>query len=50
MRSFLYGVTATDPVTLAISAAILVVTGLAAAGIPAWRAARVDPVTALREE
>lgn len=47
--AFLYGLPATDPVTLVVSAAALVVTGLAAASLPAWRGATLDPMEALRE-
>jgi ABC-type antimicrobial peptide transport system permease subunit len=48
--AFLYGVTPTDPLTLGISVLVLVAVGLGAAAIPARRAARLDPVAALREE
>jgi predicted permease len=50
VASFLYGVTATDPRTLVISALTLVAVALAAGLLPAWRAAAVDPMVALREE
>ena len=46
----LYEVKATDPVTLAAVALTLLATGLAACMIPAWRAMRVDPLVALRNE
>jgi putative ABC transport system permease protein len=50
LASLLYGVTATDPPTfLAVSAALLAISALASA-IPARRAARVDPMAALRHE
>jgi ABC-type antimicrobial peptide transport system permease subunit len=42
------GVSVTDPVTLAVVVAVLAATGLAAALVPARRALRVDPMTALR--
>jgi putative ABC transport system permease protein len=50
LASFLFGLTPTDPFTLAASVAALATVALAAGAIPAWRAARVDPVEALREE
>lgn len=50
VSSFLYGVTPTDAATLSASVALLATVGLAAAAVPAWRAARLDPVAALREE
>ncbi len=49
LASLLYGVTATDVRTLIGSAVLLTITALLAAAIPAWRAARVDPVNALRD-
>jgi ABC-type antimicrobial peptide transport system permease subunit len=50
MRALLYGVTATDPLTYAIVVAVLVGVAVLASLIPASRAARVDPIVALREE
>jgi predicted permease len=44
----LFGVTPTDPVTLAGGCTVLALAGLAASAIPALRAMRVDPVVALR--
>ena len=49
LGSFLFGVTPTDTVTLASSAAVLALIGMLAALIPAVRASRLDPVEALRE-
>jgi predicted permease len=48
LASMFYGVTATDPFTLAGVSILLATVAAAAALIPAWRAARVDPMTALR--
>jgi putative ABC transport system permease protein len=46
----LFDVKPGDPVTLAAVAGVLLATGLAACLIPAWRAMRVDPLVALRNE
>jgi predicted permease len=48
--SFLYGVKPDDPTLLLASALLLAAIGVAAAAMPAWRASRLDPVAALREE
>ena len=50
MSSLLFGVGARDPLTLALTALVLALVALAASWIPAHRAARVDPMTALRCE
>jgi putative ABC transport system permease protein len=48
LRALLFGVTALDPIVYAVVAAALIVVTIAASFAPARRAARVDPVEALR--
>ncbi len=50
MSSFLHGVEATDPMTFAAVAALLTAVALGASYVPALRAARMDPLVALRCE
>jgi predicted permease len=50
LESQLYGVTAADAWTVAVAAGLLSVVAAAAAGIPALRAARIEPMTALRQD
>jgi putative ABC transport system permease protein len=50
LRGLLYGVTPLDGLTIASVVALVAGVALVAVGVPAWRAARVDPVTALRAE
>jgi putative ABC transport system permease protein len=50
MRSFLIGVTPTDPLTITIVFVVLVVIAALASYVPARRAASVDPVRAFRTE
>jgi ABC-type lipoprotein release transport system permease subunit len=47
-RSILFGIAPQDPLTLATTAAILLVAVLAASWLPARRAASIDPVSAMR--
>jgi putative ABC transport system permease protein len=47
-RSILFGIAPQDPLTLAATAAVLLVTVLTASWLPARRAARINPVSALR--
>ena len=50
LTRFLYGITPGDPVTYGAATVLVGGVALAACAIPAWRAARVDPMVALRYE
>jgi putative ABC transport system permease protein len=50
MSTLLFGVAPTDPLTFSLIPALLVMIGLLASYIPALKATRVDPVTAIRYE
>jgi putative ABC transport system permease protein len=50
LRTFLFDLTPSDPVTYAAIVVVLVVTALLASWVPARKASRVDPVIALRAE
>jgi predicted permease len=50
VRSFLFGVSAFDPLVMAGAAFLLLLLALAASPVPAWRAASVDFMQALRSE
>ena len=48
--SMLFGLKPTDPVTIGLSVALLAVVAMVASFLPAMRAARLEPMLALREE
>jgi putative ABC transport system permease protein len=49
LDTLVFGVKASDPLTLAVVAAALLVVAAAASLLPAWRASKLDPVTVLRD-
>jgi predicted permease len=49
LRSFLFGVSAVDPVVLTLAALFVMLLALVASLLPAQRAARIDPMQALRD-
>jgi ABC-type lipoprotein release transport system permease subunit len=50
LAAMLFDVSPLDPVTYLTVTVLLAATAIAASGVPAWRAARVDPATTLRSE
>ena len=50
LHTLLFGVPPTDPLTLGSAALLFVLLGLIACALPAWRAARVNLMDALRQD
>ncbi len=50
LGSLLYGIRPADPVAHAAAVVALLLTAVVACGLPAYRAARIEPMAALREE
>jgi ABC-type antimicrobial peptide transport system permease subunit len=50
LTTMLFGVQPLDPLTFAAVTIVLALTAAVATAAPAWRAARIDPATALRGE
>ena len=50
VESFLFGATRNDPLAVTAAIAILLFAALVAGYLPAWRASRIDPAAALRNE
>jgi ABC-type lipoprotein release transport system permease subunit len=50
MQTMLYGVDGADPSTFAAVVGLLAAVAVAACAIPAYRAARLDPMAVLRQE
>ncbi|MGA3242397.1 MAG: hypothetical protein ABSG03_39630, partial [Bryobacteraceae bacterium] len=50
VQSFLFGMTPKDPLTIGLAAGVLIAAAIAAGYGPAWRASRISPMNALRQE
>jgi predicted permease len=50
VAALLYGIAPSDPISLTIVSMLLITIALVAAVVPAWRASRADPVSALRAD
>ena len=48
LASWIYGVTP-EPAALGLAALALLVVGVLASALPAWRASRIDPIESLRD-
>src|SRR5204862_4980400 len=50
MKSLLFAVNATDPLTYFLMTALVIIIALVASGIPARRATKIDPIQTLRSD
>jgi ABC-type antimicrobial peptide transport system permease subunit len=50
VESFLFGIKSNDPSVLLLAVAVLLCAALIAGYLPAWRASRINPLTAIRDE
>jgi ABC-type antimicrobial peptide transport system permease subunit len=50
IQSFLFGMKPADPTAIGLSVAVLAAAAILAGYAPAWRASRIDPMSALRHE
>jgi ABC-type antimicrobial peptide transport system permease subunit len=50
LKSFLFNLKPDDPLALGAAGTILIICAILASYAPAWRASRIDPMTALRHE
>ena len=50
LSGMLYGIRPTDPLTFLVTAGVFLLVSIAASSLPAYRAARTDPMTCLREQ
>jgi ABC-type antimicrobial peptide transport system permease subunit len=50
ISKMLYGIQSTDPLTFAATAGLFLLVSIAASSVPAYRAARMDPMKTLREQ
>ena len=50
LSAMLFGLTPADPLTIATATGVLILVAMGAGWVPARRAARIDPIVALRSE